>query len=50
MSLCRGRASQIIGHGYEQFTNYLTVLLLFILICEFDWAAVAVAGVADGEM
>ncbi len=33
MSLCRSRASQIIGHGYEQFTNYLTVLLLFILIC-----------------
>ena len=24
---------QIIGHGYERFTNYLTVLLLYILIC-----------------
>jgi F-type H+-transporting ATPase subunit a len=28
-----GQGEQIIGHGYEQFTNYLTVLLLFILIC-----------------
>jgi F-type H+-transporting ATPase subunit a len=28
-----GQAEQIIGHGYERFTNYLTVLLLFILIC-----------------
>ncbi len=28
-----GQSESIIGHGYEQFTNYLTVLLLFILIC-----------------
>lgn len=28
-----GQGEQIIGHGYERFTNYLTVLLLFILIC-----------------
>ncbi len=27
-----GQAEQIIGHGYEQFTNYLTVILLFILL------------------
>jgi F-type H+-transporting ATPase subunit a len=27
-----GQGEQIIGHGYEQFTNYLTVLLLFILL------------------
>jgi F-type H+-transporting ATPase subunit a len=28
-----GQSEQIIGHGYERYTNYLTVLLLFILIC-----------------
>lgn len=28
-----GQGEQIIGHGYERFTGYLTVLLLFILIC-----------------
>jgi F-type H+-transporting ATPase subunit a len=27
-----GQAEQIIGHGYEQFTSYLTVILLFILL------------------
>ena len=27
-----GQGEQIIGHGYERFTNYLTVLLLFILL------------------
>jgi len=27
-----GQAEQIIGHGFEQFTNYLTVILLFILL------------------
>jgi F-type H+-transporting ATPase subunit a len=27
-----GQAEQIIGHGYEQFTGYLTVILLFILL------------------
>jgi F-type H+-transporting ATPase subunit a len=27
-----GQGEQIIGHGYEQFTNYLTVILLFILL------------------
>jgi F-type H+-transporting ATPase subunit a len=27
-----GQGEQIIGHGYEQFTGYLTVLLLFILL------------------
>ena len=27
------QGEQIIGHGYERFTNYLTVLRLFILIC-----------------
>lgn len=27
------QGSQIIGHGYERFTGYLTVLLLFILVC-----------------
>ncbi len=28
-----GQSEQIIGHGYERFTSYLTVLLLFILLC-----------------
>jgi F-type H+-transporting ATPase subunit a len=28
-----GQGEQIIGDGHERFTNYLTVLLLFILIC-----------------
>jgi F-type H+-transporting ATPase subunit a len=27
-----GQAEQIIGHGFERFTNYLTVILLFILL------------------
>lgn len=27
-----GQGEQIIGHGYEQFTSYLTVILLFILL------------------
>ena len=27
-----GQGEQIIGHGYEQFTGYLTVILLFILL------------------
>ncbi|WP_158785866.1 F0F1 ATP synthase subunit A [Granulicella sp. L46] len=27
-----GQAEQIIGHGFEQFTGYLTVILLFILL------------------
>ena len=27
-----GQGEQIIGHGYARFTNYLTVLLLFILL------------------
>ena len=27
-----GQAEQIIGHGFEQFTSYLTVILLFILL------------------
>jgi F-type H+-transporting ATPase subunit a len=27
-----GQGEQIIGHGYERFTGYLTVLLLFILL------------------
>jgi F-type H+-transporting ATPase subunit a len=27
-----GQGEQIIGHGYERFTSYLTVLLLFILL------------------
>ena len=26
------QGEQIIGHGYERFTGYLTVLLLFILV------------------
>ena len=26
------QGEQIIGHGYERFTSYLTVLLLFILL------------------
>jgi F-type H+-transporting ATPase subunit a len=26
------QCDQVIGHGYERFTNYLTVLLLFILL------------------
>jgi F-type H+-transporting ATPase subunit a len=28
-----GQGEQIIGHGFERFTGYLTVLLLFILAC-----------------
>ena len=43
------QGEQIIGHGYERFTSYLTVLLLFILLCESAGVAVAVAGVAYGE-
>ncbi len=27
------QGEQIIGHGFERFTGYLTVLLLFILLC-----------------
>ena len=27
------QGEQIIGHGYERFTGYLTALLLFILVC-----------------
>lgn len=27
------QGEQIIGHGYERFTGYLTALLLFILLC-----------------
>lgn len=27
------QAEQIIGHGYERFTGYLTALFLFILLC-----------------
>ena len=27
------QGEQIIGHGFERFTGYLTVLLLFILAC-----------------
>ena len=28
-----GQGEQIIGHGYEKFTSYLSVLALFILLC-----------------